>query len=121
MAQSILNSVKKVVGLTEDDLSFDLDIMMHTNSVFATLTQLGVGSDEGFEIEDATPTWEDFLGPDKRFNFVKSYVYLRVRMLFDPPPTTSLATAMKEQIDEYTWRINVLRESDQWIDPSLSL
>ncbi len=117
MPQSILTSVKKVVGLTEDDLSFDLDILMHANTVFATLTQLGVGPDDGFEIEDATAVWDDFLGADKRYNFVKSYVYLRIRMLFDPPTTSSLANAMKEQIDEYTYRISVLRESDQWMEP----
>lgn len=116
MAQSILNSIKKVVGLTEDDLSFDLDILMHTNSVFATLTQLGVGPDDGFEIENSTATWDDFLGSDKRYNFVKSYVYLRVRILFDPPSTSFLGAAFKEQIDEYTYRISVLRESDEWME-----
>ena len=120
MAQSILTSIKKVVGLTEDDLSFDLDILMHTNSVFATLTQLGVGPDEGFEIEDVTATWDDFLGSDKRYNFVKSYVYLRVRSLFDPPTTQSLVGAFQAQIDEYTFRINVLRESDEWMAPVTS-
>jgi hypothetical protein len=115
VAQSILDSVKKVVGLTANDVSFDLDIIMHTNSVLATLTQLGVGPDDGFEIEDNAASWDDFLGPDKRYNFVKSYVYLRVRVLFDPPTASSLANSFKEQIDEYTYRINVLRESDEWM------
>lgn len=120
MPQSILNNVKKVVGLTEDDTSFDLDILMHINSVLAKLTQLGVGPDEGFEIEDSTATWEDFL-PDKRYNFVKSYVYVEVRMLFDPPQTSFLGDAFHRQSEEFVWRINVLRESDEWTDPSLSL
>jgi hypothetical protein len=120
VAQSILTSIKKVVGLTEDDLSFDLDLVMHINSVFATLTQLGVGPDDGFEIEDSTATWDDFL-LDKRYNFVKSYVYLRVRVLFDPPSTSFLGAAFKEQIDEYTWRISIVRESDQWEAPVSSL
>lgn len=117
MSQIILNSIKKVVGLAEDDLSFDLDIMMHTNTALATLTQLGVGPDEGFEIEDATATWEDFLGTDKRYNFVKSYVYLRVRMLFDPPQTSFLKDGIEEQLNEYAVRISILRESDEWVAP----
>jgi hypothetical protein len=120
VAQSILNSIKKVVGLTEDDLSFDLDLVMHINSVFATLTQLGVGPEDGFEIEDDAATWDDFL-IDKRYNFVKSYIYLKVRTLFDPPSTSFLGDAFKEQILEYTWRINVLREGDQWEAPVSSL
>lgn len=119
MAQSILNSIKKVVGLAEDDTSFDLDILMHTNAVLATLTQLGVGPEEGFEIEDATSVWEDLL-PDKRYNFVKSYVYLRVRMLFDPPQTSFLKDGFEEQMNEYVVRISILREGDEWTAPVLS-
>lgn len=120
MAQSILNSIKKIVGLTENDTSFDVDLLIHINSVFSTLTQLGVGPEEGFEIEDTTATWESFL-PDKRYNFVKSYVYLSVRMLFDPPNTSFLGDSYKEQKNEYVYRINVLREGDDWTEPSLSL
>jgi hypothetical protein len=121
VAQSILNSVKKVVGLSEFDYSFDLDILMHINSTFATLTQLGVGPDEGFEVEDESAQWVSFLGTDKQYNFVKSYVYLKVRMLFDPPSTSFLLDAYHKQIDELTFRISVLREGEKWIDPSLSL
>lgn len=119
MAQSILNSVKKVVGLTEDDDSFDVDILMHINSVFSTLNQLGVGPEEGFEIEDDSVVWEDFL-PDKRYNFVKSYIYLRVRRMFDPPGTSFLGDSYKEQTDEYECRISILRESEAWTEPILS-
>jgi hypothetical protein len=116
MAQSILNTIKKVIGLTEDDDSFDLDLLIHINSVFATLTQLGVGPEDGFEIEDDSALWEDFL-PDRRYNFVKSFVYLEVKRLFDPPGTSFLGDAYKLQRDEYTYRISVLREGDQWTEP----
>jgi hypothetical protein len=121
VSQSILNSVKRTLSLGEDDLTFDLDISMHINSVFSTLNQLGVGPDEGFEIEGPDETWDAFLGTDKRYNFVKSYVYLSVRRLFDPPQTSFLGDSMQKQIDEYVWRINALREEEKWIDPSLSL
>jgi len=113
--QSILTSVKKTVNLTEADDSFDLDIIMHINSTFSTLNQLGVGPDDGFEIEDSTETWDAFLGTDKRYNFVKSYVYLRVRLLFDPPQSSFLGDSVQKQIDEYVVRINTLREGDKWL------
>lgn len=118
MPQSILNSVKKTVNLTEDDDSFDLDIIMHINSTFSTLSQLGVGPDDGFEIEDSAETWDAFIGTDKRYNFVKSYIYLRVRMLFDPPQSSFLSDSLQKQIDEYVSRINILREGDEWLVPS---
>lgn len=119
MPQSILNSVKKVVGLAPDDPSFDLDILLHINSVFATLNQLGIGRDEGFLIEDDGPTWEVFLGEDPRYNFVKSYVYLRVRLLFDPPGTSFVIQSYQEQIKELEFRMSVLREGEKWIDPTI--
>lgn len=117
MAQSILNSIKKVIGLVEEDHSFDVDILLHTNSVFSTLTQLGVGPVTGFEIEDDSTMWDTFLGDDPRANFVKSYVYLKVRLLFDAPSNPSVLTSMNEQIKELEWRINVLMEGDSWTDP----
>lgn len=111
MSDSILTSVKKLMGLPAEYDVFDTDIILHTNSVFSTLTQLGIGPDEGFMIEDATPTWDTFLGDDKRLNAVKTYLCLRVRMLFDPPNTAYLVAAMEEQIRELEWRLNVQRES----------
>lgn len=117
MGASILTSVKKVCGIPESDESFDVDIVMHINSVLATLNQLGVGPNDGFAIEDATPTWDELLGDDARFNSVKTYVCLRVRLLFDPPPTSYLIGAHQEQIRELEWRINVLREEDSWVAP----
>jgi hypothetical protein len=92
--------------------------MMHINSVFVTLNQLGIGPENGFAIEDALPTWADFLGDDLRYNSVKTYVYLRVRLLFDPPATSFLISAMKEQVQELEWRLNVHREGESWTNPN---
>ena len=121
MTDSILNSIKKILGLDPAYLAFDLDILMHINTVFFTLNQLGIGPENGFAIEDDQATWVSFLGPDPRFNAVKTYVCLRVRTLFDPPTTSYLISAMKEQVQELEWRLNVQRESDSWIDPRLPL
>ena len=110
MTDSILNSTKKVLGIAEDYAEFDLDIVLHINSVFSTLRQLGIGPAEGFMIEDDDITWDSFLRGDKRFNAIKTYVYLRVRLLFDPPISSFAVTAMQEQIKELEWRLNVDRE-----------
>jgi hypothetical protein len=119
MTDSILNSIKKNVGLTEDYTAFDSDIIMYINSVFSTLKQLGVGPDAGFSIDDASTEWVDYLGADLLdFNEVRTYITLRVRMLFDPPQTSFHVTAMKEQIQEHEWRLNVTRENTEWIDPN---
>lgn len=115
--QSILNSVKKTLGIPEDVEVFDVDIIMHINSVFATLQQLGVGPASGFAIEDETDEWQDFIADDPRFHSVRSYVYLRVRLLFDPPTTGYHMEALKEQIKELEWRLNSLREEEQWVVP----
>lgn len=112
MEDSILNSVKKVLGITADYTAFDADIVMHINSVFSTFHQLGVGPVEGFAIEDATSTWSAFLGDDPRYNSVKTYVFLKVRMLFDPPGTSYLIQAMERQATELEWRLNIVREGD---------
>jgi hypothetical protein len=109
MTDSILLSTKKTLGLAEDYTAFDQDIIMHINTVFTFLTQLGVGPIEGFMIEDASDVWDDF-STDFRLNSIKSYVYLRVRLLFDPPATSFLLAAVQEQIKELEWRINVFRE-----------
>ena len=107
---SILNSVKKVLGLEETYTSFDVDILMHINSMFGVLHQLGIGPDAGFVIEDDSSVWSDFLDDDVLLNSAKTYVYLRVRMLFDPPTTSYLITAMEKQISEIERRLNVYRE-----------
>lgn len=118
MSSSILTSVKKVLGIAEDYEAFDVDIVMHINSVFNTLNQLGIGPENGFMIEDATSTWEDFLGEDVLLNQVKTYTCLRVRLIFDPPATSFAIDAFKEQIKELEWRMNVYREEGAWVDPT---
>lgn len=118
MAESILDSTKKVLGFTAENTAFDADVIMHINTVFSDLEQLGIGPAEGFAIEDNSPTWEDFLGTDLRLNNIKTYTYLRVRMLVDPPATSYLLNAMKDQIQEYEWRISVRREDSSWVDPT---
>jgi hypothetical protein len=107
---SILTSTKKILGMPADHTEFDLDVLTHINSVFSTLTELGVGPAEGFMIDDADAEWGDFLEDDMRLNSVKTYIYLRVRLLFDPPNTPHLATALKEQIQEMEWRLTVLTD-----------
>lgn len=117
MSDSILTSTKKMLGLEDDYTAFDLDIILHINSALATLTQLGVGPTEGFFIEDKEALWVDLLGTDPRLNSVKQYVFLRVRLVFDPPQTSYAVEAMKEQIREHEWRLNVHMESTIWTDP----
>lgn len=110
MSDSILTSVKKILSIAADSTEFDVDVIMHINTAFSTLNQMGIGPDEGFEIEDAVLTWDDFLANDPRLNSVKTYISLRVRLLFDPPTTSYLIASMKEQVQELEWRLNVQRE-----------
>lgn len=117
---SILDSTKKMLGLDADYDAFDIDIIIHINSTFSQLAQLGVGPDEGFEIEDNTTLWSDFLGANKLINFVKSYMYLKVRMWFDPPTTSFDLTAKQEQIKELEWRMNVAADKG-FIEPVVVL
>lgn len=105
--ESILTSIKKLLGIEEEYTQFDNDIIMHINSVFLNLTQLGVGPAEGFLIEDDTATWEDFIGDSNRLQAVKSYMYLKVKLLFDPPLSSSVIESMNRMIAELEWRLNV--------------
>lgn len=114
---SILTDTKKILGIAEEYTAFDQDIITHINSVFVILNGLGVGPEEGFDISDDTAVWTDFLGDDKRLNSVKSYVYLRVRLLFDPPQTSFHISALENQYKELEWRLSIQRESVAWIDP----
>ena len=106
---SILDVTKKLVGIEPEDTSFDLDIITHINSVFFTLQQLGVGPYTGFSIVDNTTSWSDFIGADQ-INAVKSYMGLRVRLLFDPPATSFAIEAMSRQAEQMEWRLNVHQE-----------
>lgn len=105
--KSILTSIKKLLGLPEEYDVFDTDIIIHINSAFSTLNQLGVGPPEGFFIEDATEQWGMFLGDETQINSVKTYVYIKVRLLFDPPTTSFAIDSLKKQADELEWRLNV--------------
>jgi len=117
MSDSILTSTKKILGLDADYEAFDPDVIMFINSALGTLNQLGIGPEDGFSISDESATWEDFLGDDKRLDSAKQYIYLKVRVVFDPPDSGWLAASFEEQIKELGWRLNVVRESDAWTDP----
>lgn len=117
MSESILTSTKAALSIGEDYTVFDGQIIMHINSVFSTLTQLGVGPINGFMITDASTTWDAFLGTDLRLNNVKSYMYLRVRLLFDPPQTSYTIAAFDKQREELEVRILMDKEHDNWVDP----
>lgn len=106
---SILTSVKKILGLAEEYTAFDADIVMHINSVFDILHQLGIGPTNGFSISDASQNWSSF-GTGQGMNMVRSYMYLKVRMMFDPPPTSFAIGAMENQIKEFEWRLSTNRE-----------
>lgn len=113
MGESILNTVKNHLGLAVDYTVFDHNVIGFINAAFSILHQLGVGPDEGFFIEDDTATWNEFIlvdGSDPSKNLVKTYVYLKTRMDFDPPTTSFHLDAMNNQIQQYEWRLNVARE-----------
>ena len=111
--ESILTSIKKLLGITEEYDQFDPDIIMHINSVFMILTQLGVGPDEGFSIEDDTAVWTDFIQDIKKLESVKTYIYLKVKLAFDPPLSSAVIESMNRLINELEWRLNVAAESTE--------
>lgn len=111
MDDSILNTIKKQLGITEDYTVFDNDLIMHINSVFLTLSQLGVGPDEGFFIEGKTDSWTDYIDEGILLNSIKTYVYLKVKLLFDPPGSSYAIDAINNIIKELEWRINVQVEN----------
>lgn len=104
---SILTSIKKLLGIDENYTHFDPDLIIHINSVLAILTQLGVGPENGLTISDKTAVWDDFIPDSPKLGFVKSYMHLKVRLLFDPPLGSAVIEALNRQIDELTWRIQV--------------
>ena len=111
--ESILTSIKQLLGI-EDDNHFDDDIVKHINSVLMILNQLGVGPAEGFKITGDYETWNDFIPEDQNLEMVKSYVYLRVKSLFDLSTTSSaVIDSMNRASTEFEWRLNVAAESNQ--------
>lgn len=110
MRPSILTTTKNILGIVENYTVFDLQVLTHINSSFSVLEQLGVGPIGGFFIEDAEAAWDDLGLPSNQLNLVKTYVYLSVRLLFDPPSTSFHLSAAQAQLAEYTWRLNAMRE-----------
>ncbi len=105
--ESILTSIKKMLGITEDYKHFDADLIMHINSVFMILNQLGVGSTKGFTIKGEDEMWTDFISENPQLELVKSYMHLKVKLLFDPPLGSAVIEVMNRQISEFEWRLNV--------------
>lgn len=108
--ESILTSIKKLLGITEGYEHFDADIIMHINSVLMILTQMGVGPSDGFSIEDDTTTWFDYARDMTPIESVKTYMYLRVRLLFDPPSSSAVIESMNRAISELEWRLSLSAE-----------
>jgi hypothetical protein len=104
---SILNTIKKIIGIDESYTHFDTDLIMHINSVFFILNQLGIGPEEPYSITGPDEEWSDFFMGSKESEIVKSYIAMKVRMMFDPPQNNALAQVIKEQISEFEWRANV--------------
>lgn len=108
---SILTSIKKMLGITEEYEHFDEDIIMCINSAFMILTQMGVGPSEGFRIKDKTSYWNEFVSPGANLESVKTYVFMKVKLMFDPPTSSSVLESMKNMISELEWRLNVEAET----------
>lgn len=113
---SILDTVKKMLGIPPEYDQFDTDIIIHINSVFSILTQLGVGSNDGFSIKDNTSLWSDYIPDGKALSDIKTYVYLKVRLIFDPPSASSAVEAMNKLVSELEWRINVAIDTKEEVN-----
>lgn len=113
MMDSILSSIKKLIGIVEEDTTFDTDLIISINSVLGVLTQLGVGPKEGFKITGPTEKWSDFLPPGENLEYVKTYVHQRVKIIFDPPASSTHMDAIKSVIDEFEWRSNIQSECEE--------
>lgn len=113
MEKSILTSIKKLLGLAEDYTAFDTDIIIHINTALMVLHQLGVGPEEGFQIKSKKDKWDDFIDEDDNLEAVKTYIYLKTKMVFDPPQHGPTEDALKESIKEYEWRLNVQAENNE--------
>ena len=109
----ILEDVKKQVGLIPEYDAFDDQLLMDINAAFATLHQLGVGPADGFTIEDEYTEWTDFVNDDAQLQAVKSYMYLKVKLRFDPPLSTAVIESTNRMIAELEWRLNVAAESEE--------
>jgi hypothetical protein len=111
MGESILATIKKMLGLEADYTPYDTDIIILINSAFMTLNQLGVGPQEGFAIKDYSSKWDDFVTNNVMINSVQEYVYMKTKMVFDPPQNSYVMDAMKDRCKEYEVRMNMQAES----------
>lgn len=110
---SILLTIKKLLGVSEEYTNFDIDIMVHINSALSILTQLGVGPENGFVITGAESLWSDFVSDTSKLEMIKTYIYLRVRLLFDPPTNSFVTTSIEKTISELEWRLQVAAEPQE--------
>ena len=108
---NILSSIKKLLGIPTEETAFDSDIIMHINSVFMILNQLGIGPTDSFTISDDYALWSDFIPDGQNLELVKSYMYMKVRLMFDPPSSSAVLSAMEKSISEFEWRLNVQAET----------
>jgi hypothetical protein len=110
---SILDTTKLQVKIDPEDDSYDVELTMHINSIFFILTQLGVGPKSGFSISGKEEQWSEFIGPDQ-INAVRTYMGLKVKLIFDPPATGPATEAMERQAEQMEWRLNLQMEEVKW-------
>jgi hypothetical protein len=122
MEPSILKSTKKVLGVSLEDTSFDLDVLTHINSAFGVLHQLGIGPEGGYGIDSENNVWAEYIQDDPMLlpylSLIQTCIFLRVRLLFDPPATSYALAAMERQLQEHEWRLSTAREEWEWVDPN---
>ena len=111
--ESILNSVKKMLGIDSSYTHFDSDLIMHINSVLMVLTQMGVGPSNGYSISGEYENWTDFMADVDKMAAIKTYVYQKVRIIFDPPTSSAHMEALKNSIAEFEWRLHIAAESNK--------
>jgi hypothetical protein len=117
---SILTTTKKALGIAAADTGFDPELIMYINTVLSTLTQIGVGSSEGCIITSATDDWSDFIADEPKWEQVKTYVYTKVRLLFDPPQSSAAVEALNKIASELEWRIYVTANNTNEIEEETS-
>ena len=103
---SILESIKKLLGIPKEYDAFDVDVIMHINTAFAILNQLGLGPEGGYGIEGYDEIWDDYM-TSYNMSMIKTFIYLKVRLAFDPPSSTALIESMQSTLDELTWRLEL--------------
>lgn len=108
---SILTSIKKLLGIEKEYTHFDDDLIMHINSVLSILNQIGVGPPDGFSIRDDTSVWNDLISDETQLELIKSYIHMKVKLIFDPPLSAALIESTNRTISEFEWRIQAMSDS----------